>query len=136
MDIITQPFFGLAVFAAAYILSRVINERGLKMLNADEKARLLDGFSKTRLFSSVAVIVVLGVLILSDKLIQSLPAGFSLAFPLAIISVLLTLNFIGYKKLKTLDLPKEYVKNYLLSVFFQLIGIIFLFAPVFIKNFS
>lgn len=136
MDIITQPFFGLAVFAAAYILSRIINERGLKMLNADEKARLLDGFSKFRLFSSVAIIVVLGVLILSDRFIQNLPAGFSLAFPFAIISVLLTLNFIGYKKLSTLDLPKEYVRNYLFSIFIQLIGIVFLFAPVFIRSFN
>lgn len=134
MDIITQPFFGLAVFAAAYILSRIINERGLKMLSADEKARLLDGFSTFRLFSSVAIIVVLGVLIVSDRFIEGLPAGFSLAFPFAIISVLLTINFIGYKKLSTLDLPKEYVRNYLFSVFIQLIGIIFLFAPSFIRS--
>ena len=136
MEIITQPFFGLAVFAAAYILSRIINERGLKILNTEEKARLIDNFSTYRIFSSIAVIVVLGLLIVSERFLRQLPSEYHLAFPLAVISVLFSLNFIGYKKLTTLDLPKRYLNFYLISIFVQYFGIFFLFAPIFIKTFS
>ncbi len=136
MDIITQPYFGLAVFAVSYILSRIINERGLKMLNAEEKARLIDGFSTYRVFSSVAVIVVLALLIVSERFLKQLPPEYNLAFPLAILSVLFSLNFIGYKKLTTLNLPGQYLKIYLVSIFVQFFGILFLFAPVFINVFS
>lgn len=136
MEIITQPFFGLAVFAAAYILSRIINERGLKILNKEEKARLIDNFSTYRIFSSIAVIVVLGLLIVSERFLRQLPSEYQLAFPLAVISVLFSLNFIGYKKLTTLDLPRRYLNFYLISIFVQYFGIFFLFAPIFIETFS
>jgi hypothetical protein len=52
---------GYIALFAAIIVSRIINERGYRVLSDEEKVRLMDGFSKTRAYSLIPLLILIGV---------------------------------------------------------------------------
>jgi len=51
---------GLIVLLVAIVVSRMLSERGYRTLDADAKLRLMDGFSKTRSYSMIPLLVLIG----------------------------------------------------------------------------
>ncbi len=124
-----DPFYGILAFAITYVASRVINERRLRQLNAEEKARLLDAFSDYRIYSSAAVLSIplaqIGLSRFRPELAWRLTPLFVALFACVLISV----SVLTYRKLKHLQLPVAYIKGFLLSTLLQYVGIVLLFAP-------
>ena len=50
---------GFIVLLTGIILSRTINERGYRKLNAEQKIRLMDGFSTTRAYSMIPLLLLI-----------------------------------------------------------------------------
>ena len=50
---------GFVVLLAAIVASRMISERGYRALDSDEKLRLMDGFSKTRSYSMIPLLILI-----------------------------------------------------------------------------
>jgi len=48
---------GFVVLLAAIVVSRIVNERGYSKLDSDAKLRLIDGFSKTRSYSMLPLLM-------------------------------------------------------------------------------
>ncbi|MEZ5426281.1 MAG: hypothetical protein R2747_08455 [Pyrinomonadaceae bacterium] len=128
-----QIYLGLGAFFIAYIISRFINERGLKMLDDEEKARLVDAFSGYRIYSSLAIVVVVAVFLLAGQFISG--SSWWAAFPLILLSVLFVLTFLSFKKLRSLNLPRAFINNHFFSLSVQYLGIFILFAAFFFGGF-
>ena len=123
-----RSLIGLIVFIAAFIAGRLISERALKILSDDEKGKLLQGFSKHRIFSFVGlVILVLVHFALQSSMSNSYFASLS-AFVGALVLYLLMSSIYAYKKLKDLKLPDEYINQFLISTLIQYIGIFVFFG--------
>ena len=51
---------GFIALLLAVLASRIINERGYRHLSSEEKVTLMDGFSKTRAYSMIPIIILIG----------------------------------------------------------------------------
>jgi hypothetical protein len=131
----TDPLFGVFAFIVAYFISRLISERALKRLTAEEKARLLDAFSGYRIFNMVIVLSLLFLVIAGDRFLPQLRATLWPAFMVLLALVLLTMSSLSYRKLKSVNMPPVYIKSFLISTGIQYLGILCLFTPVIIKYF-
>lgn len=47
---------GWIALLGAVVVSRMVNERGLRQLNPDEKLRLMDGFAATRAYGLIPLV--------------------------------------------------------------------------------
>jgi uncharacterized membrane protein len=125
---------GFVAFISAYIAGRIISERALKLLNQQEQAKLLQGFSKYRIFSLVGVII----LVVAHYALQSLmPNSYFATMPVFIgvlVLYLLVNSFYAYKKLKGLEMPDKYINQFLLSTLIQYVGIFVFFGFLLNKN--
>jgi uncharacterized membrane protein YhaH (DUF805 family) len=136
MEIIYAPYFGIAVFAVAYMISRIVAERALRRLSAEEQARLVSGFSGLRIFSAVIVLLFVFIFLAAENFFTDLSAGMRIGFPIAIFSLLLILSFITYKKLRDLKISESYIRTYLLSLVIQYLGLAILFLPNILQGFN
>lgn len=128
MNFFNATYFGIAVFAVAYVVSRVVNERAGRLLSAGEKARLVDGFSKFRIFTAVVFMLFVFIFIAADNFLPNLFAAIRFVFPIAGILTLICLSVLTFKKLKALAISQSYIKTHLLGLAVQYLGLIFLFA--------
>jgi uncharacterized membrane protein len=123
-----KSVIGLVVFIAAYIGGRLISERALKILNENQKAKLVDGFSKYRIFSLIGVIA----LVILHFAVQSLmPNSYFASFHIFVgilVLYLLLSSLYSYNKLKNLEMPDKYINQFLLSTLVQYIGIFVFFG--------
>ena len=123
-----KSIIGLIVFIAAYIVSRLIGERALKLLSENEKGRLLEGFSRNRIFSLFGVIVLVAVhwamqYYMPNNYLASLPV-----FVGVLVVYLLLSSIYAYYKLKSIEMPENYINQFLLSTFVQYIGLFVFFG--------
>jgi hypothetical protein len=123
---INDPTVGIMVFLGAMLINRVLGERALKRLNAEEKARLLDSFSGYRIYGTMVLVILalfyFAVSKTSPQLRFTLARGF---FGLLVLSSLVT-SLLSYLKLKSLDLPQFYVNNFLVRSGLYFTGLMFL----------
>lgn len=132
----TDPLFGVFAFIVTYIISRVINERALKRLTTEEKAKLLDAFSGYRTYNMVIVLSLFFLVLAGDRFLPQLRSKLWPSFMGLLAALLITISSLSYRKLKNLDMPAAYIKSFLLSTGFQYIGILCLFTPSIIRYFS
>ena len=111
-------------------------ERGYRTLNDEEKIRLMDGFSKTRAYAMIPVVVLIGAYYLLatktniDKEILSIVYFSLLALFVIIRSVL------SHKKLTKMKLPRSYNNPYTLAQVVSLLGVAWFFYTIFSKKFG
>jgi hypothetical protein len=122
-------YVGMAVALAAMLWGRVIRERGLKALNAEELHGLMTAFAKTRTYSIIVLVAIIGLyLILGatgsfEKLwsmgVNPMYAYFGMLF----IYVLVTQG-LGIARMRMMNLPQPYLKSVYQSAALQVIGIL------------
>jgi hypothetical protein len=133
---LSDSFFGLVVFVSAYIIGRIISESSLRKLSLEQKAILLDAFSTYRIYSLIAVFIVVVSYLLCSYFFWQYDRFLTPFFFGLILVVLLFNSVFAYSKLRTLDLPASYIKSFWLSSVIQYIGVIFLFVPTLSKYFG
>jgi uncharacterized membrane protein YoaK (UPF0700 family) len=127
----------LIVFVVAMLLSRYINSTAIKKLSMEKKAELLDGFSGFSVWSILPLLVIIGIFYFATDYIEN-----NHLFYLSIFLVVAGIYVIGiqvyiYKKLRKMDYPMSYIKQYILSVLVRFIGLFALLSPmiiVFVEN--
>lgn len=118
---------GVIALLVGMVASRLLNERGYRQLSAEEKVRLLDGFSGVRAYSLIPLLVLVGVLWLLtsqtqiDK--QYLLFGY---FSLLVVYVIAQVIF-NQRKLSQLDMPAGYRQLFTLSQVVSCLGIAWFF---------
>jgi hypothetical protein len=117
---------GYVALLAGIIVSRIINERGYRTLSADEKVRLMDGFSGQRAYSLIPLVILIAVYyFLSRSAInQTVLAG--CYFGLLAIYVV-TLTILNHRKMKALAMPNTYRTYFAISQAASMLGIAWFF---------
>ncbi|XXY53115.1 hypothetical protein WME91_18470 [Sorangium sp. So ce269] len=136
MDQGTWQFAWLIVSLLLIVGSRVMNERALSALSASDKARLVDGFSKQRIYTLVPVIA---LLIVNYAAIKLAPERTTEIFAVVIaltVALLIAGNVIAMRKLRSLGLPGSYIRKYLASRAVSLVAMLLLVGSVFYNPFA
>ncbi len=118
---------GFAVFILCLIGSRIIAEKGIKVLTIEEKGKLVDSFSSMRAYNLIPIVLlvlVYYILLTKTSLNEELVNGVYWAGLLLYVVIIYILT---NKKLVSLDLPSKYVKIFNISRIIQYIGIAILF---------
>jgi hypothetical protein len=122
-------YVGMAVALAAMLCGRVIRERGLKSLNAEELHGLMSAFAKTRTYSIIVLVAIIALYLIlgatgSFEKLWSMGVNPMYAyFGMLLVYVLVTQG-IGIARMRTMDLPQAYLKSVYQSAALQVIGIL------------
>jgi hypothetical protein len=125
-----DPLFNFVFLIVAIVISRVIMERALRQLSADEKARLLDSFSGYRTWNLAAVLLLALLYFAGMRYLPEWRLTWDLLFLASFLTAILAVSVFSYRKLKDLNLPAGYIRSYLLSLGIQYVGVAFVFAPM------
>ena len=123
---IIDPFVGVFVFLGVLTINRILAEKALKPLTAEEKALLLDSFSGYRIYSMlILVVLAIGFFAASKAAADLRPTVTRGLFGFVIAWSIGTLVF-SYVKMKRLNLARGYVNNFILRSGLQFIALVFL----------
>jgi len=122
---------GFIVLLTGIILSRIINERGYRKLNAEQKIRLMDGFSTTRAYTMIPLLLLIAAFwfLNSETNIdkQILTAGY---FGLLLVYIIARV-VLNQRKIAQLELPGEYTRLFTLAHVVSFIGVAWVFFAMF-----
>src|SRR5882672_4582881 len=110
---INDPIFGVIVLAWAMLVNRILAERALKRLSTEQKAKLLDSFSKHRTNSIVVVFVLLLIFFIVGRVSPGSYPIMAWVFLGLLVLMSVVTTFLSHRKLKRLSTPKDYINNFL-----------------------
>lgn len=108
----TYVYIGLGLYLATHVLNRYLTEQNRHYLTADDKVKLVDGFSLQRSLSTYAP---LSIMLIVFVLLNRMPMHREVIFTTGVVVVLavsiaLTVWMIG--RLRELGLSPEYVRRF------------------------
>jgi len=122
---------GYIALFAALIASRIINERGYRVLSDEEKVRLLDGFSKSRAYSLIPLLgLIVGYWLLVTKTDMDREILSASYFSL-LIGFIVGKSLLDQRKMALLNLPKAYRRCFTITQVASLIGFAWFFYAIF-----
>lgn len=122
---------GFIALIVAIVVSRFISERAYRELDSNQKLRLMDGFSSTRMYSMVPLLVLVGGFwFLTTKTELDKPLITAAYFGLLIIYVVIC-TVLNQRKLIVLDMPVPYQRMFMTAQAVSLVGFAWFFYTVF-----
>lgn len=110
--------------------SRQMMTKAMNKLTSSQKADLVDIFSKSNLFNYAVLILLLGLFFMNMQY-QYTSKQTNLILYLSSITVyIIVSSYSAYKKLTAAELPKDYIKAYLISTALRTIGLVIFFALI------
>ena len=122
---------GFVAILAAVVISRYINETGYRKLEPDQKLRLMDGFSRTRAYSMIPLLALVGAfwfLMTRTTIDRNLISA--AYFGLLIIYIVARI-ILNQRKLTELDMPDHYKKTFTIAQVVSFCGVAWLFFTMF-----
>ena len=121
---------GVFVLFAAIVIGRVIHERAFRALDSEAKLRLMDGFSRSRAYSMVPVLILIGAYWYLRSH-SSLDHGLlSVAYFGLLIVYIVVRSLWNQVKLAQLDMPAEYRRMFTIAQVVSLLGVAWFFFAV------
>jgi VIT1/CCC1 family predicted Fe2+/Mn2+ transporter len=109
-------------------VSRMVNEKANKKLDQNKKAELIDVFSKGRVYTFGALIIIIALFFISLRFNLINPLSSYILYIILILAFLIITGFRSYKVLKSNGFPDAYIKSYLISTAIRFIGLVLFFA--------
>jgi len=119
----------IMIFMVTILLSRYINSEAVKKLSMEKKAELIDTFSGFSVRSMVPLLLIIGGFYFAVNYMENYLLYLTLLLSVAGVYVV-GLQVYIYKKLKNMDYPLSYIKQYILSVVVRFIGVFTLAYPM------
>jgi hypothetical protein len=108
-------FIGILAFLAAIIISRFISEKAAGFLSGEQKAALMEGFTRYRTLFLLPILLVILLFYAGVVTFPHLRGQVTLAsFVLLLVYVVIT-NTLVFRKMKSLDLPADYTRRIILA---------------------
>jgi hypothetical protein len=121
-----DPTFGLIVFLALLMASRVLQFRALKLLSSEEKARLLETASRQSIFTLLTVVVLVALFYLASRVLTvDLRALLIAYFALLMVAFAVFMRF-NMRRLAKLAMPQSYIRQTYFVYALQFLGIVLL----------
>lgn len=114
----------LVVVLGIWFISRTLNERAMMLLSQEEKAKLIDLFSKSRIYSWGILILIVLLFFFNTKYALIDPF-LNYVIYIGLILIFMAANcYLSYKKLKQNNFPDSYIKSYLFTISLRFAGIV------------
>ena len=127
---------GIIALFLSVIISRIINEKGYRSLTSEEKVCLMDGFSKSRAYSMIPMLVLIGVyyLLMSRT---SLDKGIlTLSYFCLLVAYVIVRIVFNHKKLLKINMPKVYLRYFTIAQIVSVLGVAWFFYVLFAQKFG
>ena len=118
------PLIGLVVFVIGIFISRVIMTRALQQLTDEQKLVLLNSFTGRSLMKTAVLIVILIAFVATFYFSSEFGVFETIIFLLLFLLYVSYTSITTYQELVRLSLPRGYIKKYLTSACFVLVGLI------------
>ena len=122
---------GLVVLLVTMVASRIISERGYRTLDSDTKLRLMDGFSKTRSYSMIPFVILIGTFCYLMTQTSMNKQMLNIAYFGLLIVYVLFQSILNQMKLTQLAMPTDYRQMFTIAQVVSLIGIAWFFFATF-----
>ena len=122
---------GFVVLLIAVVVGRLLNERAYRALDSEEKLRLMDGFSKTRAYSMLPLLLLIGGYwyLMTQTPLDRLTLNV-VYFVLLIIYVVAR-SVWNQMKLVQLEMPSNYQRKFTITQVVSLLGVAWFFFAMF-----
>jgi hypothetical protein len=122
---------GIIALFAAILVSRIVNERAYQKLAPDEKLRLMDGFSRTRAYSLVPLLIMIAVfwLLMTQTTLEK--QVISVGYFGVLAAYVIVRSVLNRQKLIQLKLPAEYRRAFAIAQIVSLVGLAWFFFATF-----
>jgi len=127
----TMPVSGIIALLVAMIASRFLSERGYRTLSPEQKLRLMDGFSSTRMYSMGPLLVLIAAFWFLMTQTDVNRQVVTMTFFGLLIAYVITRTVMNQRKLHVLDMPAEYRRSFLIAQAVSLAGIAWFFYTAF-----
>lgn len=123
---------GVILMMVAILISRIVSEKALKKLNADQKTLLIDQFSSQRIWSLAMVILILVGYFLALKTRVLEPITMMTIY-IVVLAVFMTIQIkSSISKLQRIEIGSAYIRSYKISAGIRTLGIAIFFVAMFI----
>jgi hypothetical protein len=124
----------IGFFVVIYI-ARLMGEKAMKHLDSEQKAGLIDLFTKERRYGSFIVLslVVVFLIVLQYKLVEPILAF--IGYFIIMVGYMLIKTYRTYNKLVVNNYPKEYINKIVAATILATVGILVFFALIFYQCF-
>ena len=123
---------GIVLLMVAMLFSRIVSEKAIKKLNADQKALLMDQFSSQRIWSLAMVILILVGYFLALKT-RVLEPMTMMTIYIVVLGVFMTVQIkSSLSKLQRIEIDNGYIRSYKISTGIHTVGIAIFFVAMFV----
>ncbi len=126
----TADLIPIIVLLVAIVLSRFVMERGLKDLPDEQRGRLVGSFSAYRLANTTIIFGLILIFLFGTNYYPDITRQFTVLFVALFVGLSLSISLLSYRKLRQLEMPDKYIRNFIIGLAIQYIGIGFVFLPI------
>jgi hypothetical protein len=130
MDRQTVSLLGIVIFCALALGSRALGERALAGLSANEKVRLLDGFSRHRIYLLIPVMGLTVLILLASQRMPEHAVEIATAHIALTLALIVGINVVVLRKLRSLSLPEAYLRRFLVARALTFVGLLILLGAM------
>lgn len=106
---------GVSLLMAGIIISRILNEKAMKVLSQEDKARLIDGFSGARAYGFIPLVILIGAFIGLNKYSNLDKQMIFYVYIILLLAFVVGMQIFVSRKLTKLEFPKSYIKKFSFS---------------------
>jgi hypothetical protein len=120
---------GFVVLLGTLVVSRILHEKGYRRLDPEQKIRLMDGFSATRAYGLIPLVLLIAAYWLLMSQTEVDKSLLTIAYFASLIAYLGIRAFLTQRKLDQLAMPAPYRNSYTAAQTVSFVGLAwFLFA--------
>ena len=118
------------IFIFCFVASRIVTNRSLKSLSAENKAALVDRMAGTSTYTLIPLLVLFVAYYTLGRTTQIDSRTLMLAFMSVMVILIITIQVASYLRIRSLDLGVSYLRQYTLARSLTLVGFGVLIATV------
>ena len=122
---------GFVALLVAVVVGRLLNERAYRTLGSEEKLRLMDGFSKTRAYSMIPLLVLIGGYWYLATQTSLNKLTLSVVYFVLLIVYVVVRSVWNQVKLAQLGMPADYQRKFTITQVVSLLGVAWFFFAMF-----
>lgn len=122
---------GFVVLLVAVVVGRLLNERAYRTLGSEEKLRLMDGFSKTRAYSMLPLLVLIGGYWYLATQTSLNKLTLNVVYFVLLIVYVVVRSVWNQVKLAQLEMPADYQRKFTITQVVSLLGVAWFFFAMF-----
>ena len=125
---------GFVALLVAVVVGRLLNERAYRTLGSEEKLRLMDGFSKTRAYSMIPLLVLIGGYWCLATQTSLNKLTLSVVYFVLLIVYVVVRSVWNQVKLAQLGMPADYQRKFTITQVVSLLGIAWFLSLIHISE--